>query len=170
MSGCDYQGPCRSALSGRKWTIVILIILLLGVIIWFVWVGVTMYSQSRIIGNLSLQGYWHIDNNRYLLITGPVVQIIDITPNDADKTKPPTVVELFTAKDAKIIETKYSSGSHTFSISGYTTTVNKLNISGVIDIVIVPAFGVMRLLNIPGKIEEQLIKDNAMTYALLSQL
>ncbi len=155
MADCEQAKPCRCLKS--KWAIAILVITLLCLIGYIVWKGYVMTQQSRLVGFLSLNGYWHISDNRYLMIKESLMQIVDM---EADGTK-----ELFKIKSAKIDCVDTSVSAHAFKVDNYTAEVNQLGIDGPIQILVIPSVGIMQFENVKGKIAERLIKDNELTVA-----
>ncbi len=152
---------CQKKLSRRKWIIVILVLLIIFLIGYIIWKGVSMLKLSRNVGYLALNGYWHIAGERYLLINGPMIQIIDITK---DK-----IVELFKISNADIKITKTDATYHRFKISNYTADINTLELSGPIDINITPSLGLMQFVNAKSNVSEKLVKDNEMSLVIMLQ-
>ncbi len=156
MANCGPGCTC----TGKKWAIAILVILVVFLIAYIVWKGYVMLAISREVAVLSLNGYWHIANNRYMLITGSIIKILDIVPTPDDKFN---AVDVFSTKNAKIEVDTTNAVAHTFVVNTYTADVDKIGISGPITMIIAPSVGIMRLMNVAAKIDEKLVKDNEMS-------
>ncbi len=150
--------PCVCKYSKYKWAVAILIVLLIAVIAYLVWKGYSMTKQSKDAGFDALRGYWHMGDDQYLMVDDALIQIIQMSSNGA--------IELFKIPDAKINIIDTGIRSHAFTVAGkYSPSVNKLSISGTIEMAIEPPSGFMTLAYTKNdkRISGRLIKDNAMS-------
>ncbi len=123
------------------------------------------YYQS-IVSFASLQGYWNIVGNYYLLISDHTMQIILLTNNNAD---------IIYSDDKISINYKsiLATSGHTYEIT--RSNSDKIDIvhslkfpfdSKVIKVTIFPANGIIDVSD--EKISTRLVKDNGMSIAYLS--